>query len=115
MKKFVSIRYKMIAWILFCVIFLTLIICVILGFQTQASTLENYNRFILQQVLTINKTLSLFSSDSENIVKTLSKQRILRISNASNVSNNYNGNGFADLSDEGKLIMKLCKTYLLLY
>ena len=91
----------MIAWILSCIVILSVAICVVLGFQAQTITLKNYNRFIEQQVFSINKTLSIFAANSENIVETLSKQRLFRISDANNVSNNYNGGGFKDLSEEG--------------
>ena len=101
MKKFISIRYKMVALILSCIVFVSLLICLVLGLQIQSVTLESYNRSIEQQVFSINKTLSIFASNSQNIVETLSKQRLLRISNENNVSNIYNRNGFEDLSEEG--------------
>jgi len=101
MKRFVSIRFKMVIWILSCIILLSVIVCAVLGFQAQTSTLESYNRFIEKQVFTINKTLSTFMSNNKNIVQTLSKQKLLRTSNSSNVSNNYNQNGFEDLNEEG--------------
>jgi len=91
----------MVAWILSSIILLTLLVCTILGFQTQSTTSESYRRFIKEQVFTINKTLTMFASNSSNVVQTLSKQRLLRISNASNVSNIYNKNGFKDLDDKG--------------
>ena len=100
-KKFVSIRFKMVALILSCIVVLSVIICVILGFQIQIITLKNYNQFIEQQVSGINKTLSILESNSQNIIKTLSKQRLLQISNANNVSNNYNKGGFEDLDKAG--------------
>ena len=102
MKKFISIRYKMVAWILSSIILLTLLVCTILGFQTQSATSESYNRFIEQQILTINKILTFFANNSSNILETLSKQRILRVSDESNVSNTYNKSGIKDLDDEGK-------------
>ena len=101
MKKIISIRYKIAAYILSCIVLLSIIICIVLGFQAQTATLENYNRFIEQRFFTINKTLSIFASNSKNIAQTLSKQRLLQTSNASNVSNNYNRNGFEDLNEEG--------------
>ncbi|MGP1440359.1 MAG: methyl-accepting chemotaxis protein [Treponema sp.] len=101
MKKNISIRYKMVALILSCIVILSVIICIIIGLQAQNSTLESYNRFIEQQFFTINRTLSVFASNSKNIVETFSKQRLLQISNSSNVSNNYNKNGFEDLDEEG--------------
>ena len=101
MKKFISIRYKMIISILLCIVFLSLAICLVIGFQTQTSTLESYNQFIEQQFFGINKTLSVFASNNQKIIETLSKHRLLKISNASNIANNYNHNGLEDLSEEG--------------
>ena len=101
MKKFISIHHKIVAWVLSSIILLSLLVCTILGIQTQSITSESYRRFIKEQVFNINKTLTMFASNSSNVVQTLSKQRLLRISNASNVSNVYNKNGFKDLDDKG--------------
>ena len=97
MKKIVPIRYKMIISILSCIVFLSLAISLILGFQIQSSTLKSYNQFIEQQFFGINKTLFVFESNNQKIVETLSKQRLLKISNSSNVANLYNQNGVQGL------------------
>ena len=101
MKKIVPIRYKMIISILSCIVFLSLAISLILGFQIQSSTLKSYNQFIEQQFFGINKTLFVFESNNQKIVETLSKQRLLKISNSSNVANLYNQNGVQGLDEEG--------------
>ena len=101
MKRFVSIRSKMIIYLVICILFLSVLICSIIGIQMHKSSLSRYNRFISQQVSTIDKTFSMFIQNGKNTVKSLSKQRLLQKANSLNLQNYTKGNT-VELSEEDK-------------
>ena len=102
MKKFVSIRVKMMIWLVICIVFLSVSICAIIGIQMHRSTLRRYNRFISRELLTINKVLTMFVENGRNIATSLSKQKLLQEIDIDYLPNFTKG-GFNDLSEENKL------------
>ncbi len=78
MKKFVSIRLKMIVSLIVCVVLLSVIICVILGVQMYRSTTRRYDRFITQQVLTIDRLLDTLINNAKSATKSLANHELLQ-------------------------------------
>lgn len=102
MKRFVSIRLKMMVSLIVCVLLISVLICAIIGVQMHRSAVRRYNRFISQQVFIIDKTLSMFIQNGKNMTKSLSMQRLLRIATKDNLPNYMRG-GVGDLEGEDKL------------
>lgn len=84
-----------------CVVLLSVLICAIIGIQMYQSTIRRYDRFITQQVLTIDKTLDTFMQNGKNMVSSLSKQRLLQESTDKNLPNFVLG-GADDLDEENR-------------
>ncbi|MGP1438755.1 MAG: cache domain-containing protein [Treponema sp.] len=82
MKRFVSIRMKMMIWLVVCIVSLSLAICVIIGVQMHRSTLRRYNRFISRELFTIDKVLTMFIENAGNMAKSLANQRMLQTLNS---------------------------------
>ena len=102
MKKFVSIRFKMIVWLIICILFLSVSICAIIGVQMHRSTLRRYNRFISHELFTIDKVLTMFIENGRNITTSLAKQRLFQEIKKDNLPNFAKG-GLRDLSDEDRI------------
>ena len=102
MKKFISIRYKMMAGFIIAIFLLSVAICVIIGFQMHKATVNRYNGFITQEVDSAIKMLNLFVKNAEFQIETLANQDMLRRS-TENVLSNYtkaDGLEFANSEDE---------------
>ena len=102
MKRFVSIRLKMMLSLIIGVVLISVSICAIIGIQMHRSTIRRYGRFIEQQIFIIDKTLSMFIQNGKNMADSLSKQRLLRLAKAENFPNYIRG-GLEDLGGEDKL------------
>ena len=74
MKSFVSIRVKMMLWFVICIVFLSVVICAIIGLQVYHSSLRRYNRFISKEFVKIDNTLTMFVENERNIATSLAKQ-----------------------------------------
>ena len=111
MKRFVSIRFKMMIWLVICIVFLSIAICAIIGVQMHKSTLRRYNRFISRELITIDKVLTMFVENSENIVTSLAKQKLLQEIDADNLPDFTKG-GLKDLSEENRLYYQDVNTLL---
>jgi len=90
-KAFFSIRFKMMIILIISIVFLSLLISIIIGFKMYSASLARYNRFISQQVQTINTTLSIFIQNGKSIPDSLSKQRLMRIVNENTLLNYQTG------------------------
>ena len=101
MRKFVSIRVKMVISLILAVSFLSVLICTIIGYQMHRSTVSRYNRFVSQQVFTIDKTLSMFIQNGKNMAESLSKQYLLQNARGYNLPSRARG-GVDDLEGENK-------------
>ena len=101
MKKFISIRVKMMIWLVICIVFLSVSICAIIGVQMHRSTLRRYDRFISRELLTINKVLTMFVENGRNIATSLAKQKLLQEIDVNHLPNFTKG-GFSDLSEENR-------------
>lgn len=101
MKKFVSIRVKMMIWLVICIVFLSVSICAIIGVQMHRSTLRRYDRFISRELLTINKVLTMFVENGRNVATSLAKQKLLQEIDVNHLPNFTKG-GFSDLSEENR-------------
>jgi len=101
MKKFVSIRFKMMMWLVICIVFLSVAICAIIGVQMHRSTLRRYNRFIERELFTIDKVLTMFVENGKNIATSMAKQRLLQEIGEEHLPNFTKG-GLEALSDESK-------------
>ncbi len=74
MKRFVSIRVKMMLWFVICIVFLSVVICAIIGLQVYRSSLIRYNRFISKEFVKIDNTLTMFVENERNIATSLARQ-----------------------------------------
>ena len=101
MKKFISIRVKMIVGLILAVSFLSSLICTVIGYQMHKSTVSRYNRFVSQQVFTIDKTLSMFVQNAKNMTESLSRQYLLQNAREYNLPSRARG-GIDDLEGENK-------------
>ena len=101
MKRFVSIRFKMMLWLVICIVFLSVVICAIIGLQMHRSTLRRYNRFISRELFTIDKVLTSFVDNGINIATFLSKQKLLQEIGEGYLPN-FTKNGLNDLSEENR-------------
>ena len=102
MKRFVSIRVKVMLWLVICIVFLSVAICAIIGLQMHRSTLRRYNRFISRELLTIDKVLTMFVENGRNIATSLSKQKLLQEISEDNLPN-VDKNGSREVSEESKI------------
>ncbi len=102
MKKFVSIRVKMILWLVICIVFLSVAICAIIGLQMHRSTLRRYNRFISRELLTIDKVLTMFVENGKNLATSLAKQKLFQ-EVAMEYLPNFTKGGLSDLTEESRL------------
>lgn len=101
MRKFVSIRVKMMMMLILAVSFLSILICAIIGYQMHRSTVTRYNRFVSQQIFTIDKTLSMFIQNAKNMASSLSKQYLLQNASFDNLPTKETV-GKNALTDEGQ-------------
>ena len=102
MKKFVSIRVKMIISLILCVVLLSTLICGVIGIQVYKSTKRRYGRFIAQQIFTIDKTLAMFIQNGKNMADSLSKQYLLRSTTPYNLPD-YKETGLDVLDADSRL------------
>ena len=102
MKKFVSIRVKMILWLVICIVFLSVAICAVIGLQMHRSTLRRYNRFISRELLTVDKVLTMFVENGKNTATSLSRQKLLQEVDMEHLPNFTKG-GLSDLTEESRL------------
>lgn len=101
MKKFVSIRVKMMISLVLAVSFLSALICTVIGYQMHSSTVRRYNRFVSQQIFTIDKTLSMFIQNAKNMAESLARQHLLQSAREDNLPSKARG-GIDDLEGENK-------------
>ena len=101
MKRFVSIRFKMMIWFVICIVFLSVAICAIIGVQMHRSTLRRYDRFIARELFTIDKVLTMFVENGKNVTDFLAKQKLLQEIKMNDLPN-FIRNGVKYISEENR-------------
>lgn len=113
-KKFRSIRFKMVFYFMLFILILSLPICVIVGMIMYKTSIDRYNRFIEEQVTTINNTLNIFIQNEKNIPETLSKQHIIMDIKENTLPNYAKGQRSHDIEepyvDEYNAVKELLKS-----
>ena len=114
MKKFVSIRLKMMLCLITSIFIFSVIICTVIGIQVRKASLQRYNRFIEQQVGTATQTIDIFIQNAKNQVLYLSHQAILKNVTSTDIPNYTKGKEIAirDVKDNHyyKTIQTICTT-----
>ena len=98
-QNFFSISLKMVIALIISSLALSLTICIIIGTQMYHSNLDLYNRFILQQVHTIDNTLDMSVQSWKSLPKSFADQQVFKNVDEMSFPSYKNGQTPEDLGD----------------